>query len=289
MLWKSSLAWMVLLSSAGPLLAQSAATPGGPQEAWHPSGGSPVNVRGVTPAARTTAAADQPGESVTSMGRRLAKVSTGNGTLPNQHGQQWREYDISPYTLRVTSTNRPEQAVVDWILRETGYEAWHAEPLGILTATPRKLLVYHTPQMQELVAEVVDRFVSSEGAAHRFGLRVVTVNHPNWRAKAHRLLRPVQVQTPGAHAWLMQKEDAAVLLADLQRRSDYREYSSSQLLANNGQSTVVSATRSKSYVGNIRLQPGAWPGHEPETSVIDEGYSLDSSPCCRSTAARSTR
>ena len=92
------------------------------------------------------------------------RVTGGSGTLPNDAGQVWREYDISPYTTRVTTTKRPEQAIIDWILRETGYEAWHTEPLGILSAGPRTLRVYHTPKMQEIVADLVDRFVSSEAA-----------------------------------------------------------------------------------------------------------------------------
>src|SRR4051812_26459395 len=33
-----------------------------------------------------------------------AQVSKGAGTLPNEHGQVWREYDISPYTMRVESS-----------------------------------------------------------------------------------------------------------------------------------------------------------------------------------------
>ena len=61
-------------------------------------------------------------------------VNKGAGVLPNDQGQIWREYDISPYTSRVTNTERPEQAIVDWILRETGTEVWFSEPLGILTA-----------------------------------------------------------------------------------------------------------------------------------------------------------
>ena len=63
-----------------------------------------------------------------------ARVTNGNGTLPSDQGQVWREYDITPYTARVTSTNRPERAIVDWILRETGYEAWHGEAAAVLTA-----------------------------------------------------------------------------------------------------------------------------------------------------------
>ena len=138
-----------------------------------------------------------------------------DGTLPSGHGQVWRQYDISPYTLRVTSTKRPEQAVIDWILQETGYEAWHGEPLGVLSAGPRTLRVYHTPEVQAVVADLVNRFVSSEAESTAFSLRVATVEHPNWRAKAQRMLRPVSVQTPGVSAWLLAKEDAAMLLSDL--------------------------------------------------------------------------
>ena len=230
--------------------------------AWRPAGETTTG---------TPATADSPS-------RSGARVSGGTGTLPNQHGQVWREYDISPYTVRVTSTKRPEQALVDWILRETGYEAWHSEPLGILSAGRRTLYVYHTPEMQAVVAGLVDRFVSSKAETSTFGLRVVTVDHPNWRARAHRLMRPVPVQTPGVRAWLLQKEDAAVLMAELRRRSDYREHSSPHLMVNNGQSTVVSAMRGRPYVQDVLLRSDVWPGFEAEMGQIDEGYSLEFSP-----------
>ena len=129
--------------------------------------------------------------------RPITKVTSGNGALPNEHGQVWREYDISPYTLRVTATERPEQAIIDWILRETGYEAWHGEPLGVLSATKRSLRVYHTPDMQAVVAELIDRFIASEAETFAFGVRVITLDQPNWRTRAQRFLKPVNVQTPG--------------------------------------------------------------------------------------------
>ena len=208
----------------------------------------------------------------------VAEVTAGDGELPNEHGQLWRYYDISPYTLRVTATNRPEQAIIDWIFRETGYEVWHGEVLSILSPKPRTLRVYHTPEMQQVVADIVDRFVSTEAETHAFGLRVVSLSHPNWRSRAQRLLRPVQVQTPGVQAWIMQKEDAAILMAELRRRSDYREHSSPHLLVNNGQSTVVSATRGRSYVRSAVLRADTWPGFEPDTAMLDEGFSLEFSP-----------
>ncbi len=208
----------------------------------------------------------------------IAQVTNGTGTLPNDGGQVWREYDISPYTTRVTSTNRPEQAIVDWILRETGYEAWHSEPLGILSANNRTLRVYHTPQMQETVSEIVDRFVNSEAESQSFGIRIITIGSPNWRAKMERVLRPVPVQTQGVQAWLLSKEDTAMMISELRKRTDFREHSSPQLMVQNGQSTVVSASRPKNYIKDVILKQEIWPGFEPEMGQIDEGFSLEFKP-----------
>ena len=208
----------------------------------------------------------------------VGETRKGTGTLPNQHGQVWREYDIAPYTVRVTTTQRPEQALVDWILRETGYEAWHGEPLGILSATSRTLRVYHTPEMQQVVADLVDRFVRSEAETWQFSLRVITIDHPGWRMRVQRLLRPVTVQTPGVSAWLLQREDAAVLLTELQRRTDYREHTSPLLQVANGQSTVVSAMRSRPYMRDILVRSDVWQGFEPQPGAVDEGFLIEFSP-----------
>ena len=208
----------------------------------------------------------------------IAKVTEGNGSLPNDAGQVWREYDITPYVVRVTATNRPEQAIVDWILRETGYEAWHSDPFGFLSANRRTLRVYHTPQVQAAVADVVDRFVNTEAESSAFSVRVITIGHPDWRVKAKQMLHPVAVQTQGIQAWLVHKEDAALLLAELRKRTDFREHSSPQLLVNNGQSTTVAATRPKTYTRDITLHPNAWPAFEPELGQFDEGFSLELSP-----------
>jgi hypothetical protein len=207
-----------------------------------------------------------------------SRVTNGSGTLPNDHGQVWREYDISPYTTRVTGTNRPEQAIVDWVLRETGYEAWHGETVSILSADARSLRVYHTPTTQSIVAEVADRFVNSEAETHAFGIRVISLDSPSWRAKAQRMLRPVNVQTQGVQAWLIAKEDAAVLLGELRKRGDFREHSAPHLLVNNGQTAVATAARTHNYVRGVLLTPEAWPGFQPLTTQIDEGYTLELSP-----------
>lgn len=294
MMARGIMAWLVLgllagsaFSQAAPETAAPAAT--GSNNGWRRPGETAPAEASVAPSEQQAptagnqapmAANNQPPlEPVERMARSShARVSKGSGTLPNDHGQVWREYDISPYTARVTSTNKPEQAIVDWILRETGYETWHSEPLGILSADSRTLRVYHTPEMQAVVAEIVDRFVSSEAETQAFNLQIVTIEDPNWRAKALRLMTPVPVQSQGVQGWLMSKEDAALMLADLRKRNDFRYHSSPHLLVHNGQSIVVSTIRPRPYVKGAILREGTWPGYEPEMSQIDEGFALEFSP-----------
>ncbi|MGC3971986.1 MAG: hypothetical protein QM775_32985 [Pirellulales bacterium] len=208
----------------------------------------------------------------------IAKVTSGTGTLPNKDGQVWREYDISPYSARVTTTNRPEQALVDWILRETGYEVWHSNVVSILSADARSLRVYHTPEIQAIVGEVVDRFLNAQGQSQTVNVRVVSVASPNWRTRAQPALRAVPVQTQGISAWLMAREDASLLLTEMRKRSDFREHGSPQLFIQSGQSAVVSLMRPRPYTSDIVMRNDAWPGYEARSSQFDEGFSVEISP-----------
>jgi hypothetical protein len=272
--WK--LLFIVAALAVGGISFAFAQAPATPPPAIDPATGGPVSNWRPPSAGTTPSGSLQP---MTNAPRAsIAKVTNGTGTLPNDAGQVWREYDITPYTLRVTSTNRPEQAVVDWILRETGYDAWHSDPLGILCANGRTLRVYHTPQMQEQVSEIVDRFVNNQTEAQAFGIRLITLGSPNWRAKMQQVLRPVPVQSQGVQAWLLSKEDAAMMIAELQKRSDFREHSSPHLLVQNGQSTTVTASRPRTYIKDVILKAEAWPGFQPEMGQIDEGFSVEFKP-----------
>jgi len=205
-------------------------------------------------------------------------VNKGAGVLPNDHGQVWREYDIRPYTSRVTNTERPEQAVVDWILRETGTDVWFSEPLGILSANKDTLRVYHTPEMQRLVLDIVDRFVSSQAEAQAISIRLVSVGSPNWRTTAMSLLQPIDVKTAGVEAWIVSKENAAILLAQLRKRTDYREQDAPSIPIHNGQSHTITRTTPRTFVRSVRMRPDVWPGHELVSGQMQEGYSLQISP-----------
>ncbi len=206
------------------------------------------------------------------------RVSSGEAELPREHGQQYLRYDISPYTSRVTNSEKPEQAIVDWILRETGTEVWFAEPFGFLNADRKSLKVYHTPDVHKIVREVCDRFNASEAESHVFGVQLVTVGSPNWRSKLLPLMTPVNVQTPGMEAWLITKENAAVMLDDLRKRTDFREHNSPNLVIHNGQAQELSRMRPRNYVRSVRLLGGGFQGHELDMAQVEEGFSLMFSP-----------
>lgn len=205
------------------------------------------------------------------------KVSKGAGVLPNEHGQVWREYDISPYTNRVRDGDKPEQAVIDWVLRDTGTAVWFAEPLGILSASSTTLRVYHTPEMQQKVREVVERLVATGAESHALGVKLTTVGSPNWRARAFALLNPVEVKSPGVEAWLLSRENAAVLYEQLQARGDFREHSTPQTQVQNGQSQTLARKDPRTYSRGVQVK-SAFPFYDLIPGKVDEGYSLTISP-----------
>jgi len=198
--------------------------------------------------------------------------------LPHADGQKWAEYDIRPYTSRLAGVDKPEQAVVDWVLRETGTEIWFGEPLGFMSASRDTLRVYHVGAVQERVKGIVDRLVDRQGDRYAMGVRLVTVGSPNWRAKALSMLRPVPVQAAGVDAWLISKENAALLLSQLRKRTDYTEYSSPSFVIRNGHSQTLGRRQPRTYVRGLKMRENSWLGYEIDPGSIEEGYSLLLSP-----------
>jgi hypothetical protein len=196
------------------------------------------------------------------------------GTLPNDHGQVWREYDIRDYTSRAGSQEKPEQAVVDWILRETGTDAWFGETVSLLSVDPGAVRVYHTPEIQDRVNDIVERFVGSRPEAHQLLPRLMTLGSPDWRLKAMPMLRSVPVQTPGVEAWLLSRENAALLLAELKKRTDYREHNSPNLAIDNGQLHTIRSVRPRAYPRALQPGQAGFTGYQTEMGQVEEGFTL---------------
>ncbi len=286
----------MLMLVAGPLSAQSTPTQPTSAQAWDspaPSatsagGADSVNANWRAPdlgkqRAVASLSSDTPSLDAHKVQPATSAVpnrSGGKDMLPNDHGQIWQEYDISVYTSKVAGVENPQQAIIDWILRETGTEVWFSQPLGLLSADSRTLSVYHTPEMQRIVADVVGRFVNGTQDPHVLGMRLVAVSSPSWRTNFLHRLRPIAVQSPGIDAWLISKEDAALMLAELRRRSDFREHSAPNLVFYSGQSQTIAQQRPCNYIRSYRTRPqeNAWIGYDVERAQLQEGFTLQISP-----------
>lgn len=207
-----------------------------------------------------------------------APGKSGGGVLPQGNGQEHRVYDLRPYTGYLTKHDRPQQAVVDWILRETGTDLWFTEPFGFMNANRDSLSVYHTREVHQVIASMVERFTAGDKDPQILNLRVLNVSSPNWRSRTHSLMQHVSVQTPGLQAWLLTKENAALVLANLRQRSDVREVQAVDLVTHNGQTEKLSSVRGRNYTQNVGYAPSGWPPYEPKMGEVQEGYRIDISP-----------
>lgn len=194
--------------------------------------------------------------------------------LPNSSGQVWREYDITPYTSELTSLERPEQAVIEWILKETGTKLWFGEPMGVLSADRKRVVVYHTPEIQKVCKTIIDRFNRTRAQAQVFEVNLMTIDNPNWRATAYPMLQPVDLRSPGIEAWLVSKENAAILQSQLSRRGDFKRHSGGRVANPDGQTFVMEKSTPVSFVQALQWTPDQIPNYQPKTQTINEGYRL---------------
>jgi hypothetical protein len=267
-------------SSALP--AQVAAQPATQPIPSHPNQTNPnpiVPLTASNSAPPTIPSIESPSAKAANNSERGMPKPLGKIELPTSDGQHWVEYDIRPYTQNLKNIARPQQAILDWILRETGTDVWFNEPMGILTADRNALRVYHNAAMQTKVAQLYERFVNGLTDPQVYSVRLITVGNPNWRNRATSLMRSASVQTPGVQGWLMPKENNAILMAQLRERMDVRELQAVDIAMVNGQSQPLEQLRSRNFLREYKANPsGSWPLYTPVSDEIKEGYKIQLSP-----------
>ena len=196
--------------------------------------------------------------------------------IPSDQGQIWKTYDLQPFV----AVNGPEteKHVVDWILQETGYPAWHGSAPAALSARDGQLSCFHTPEMQARVIEIVDRFVGEADKPHRFTVRVLGLTGPAWRSEARPALQPIPTATPGVQAWILPRANAAAVVAQLRARTDATELPTGPVQAGNGLPAVLAGGRKQEYVQDYAATPNAWPGWQQQRATCDEGLSIELHP-----------
>jgi hypothetical protein len=199
-----------------------------------------------------------------------------------QAGQIWREYDLRGYLHRVRGLENPHRPVLDWILRETGTERWFGEVPGMLAVEQDRLRVFHTPEVQQTIGDIVNRFSDPQLSRWAVSVGFMTVESINWRTIALPMLQPVRVESPGVEAWLLKKEDAAVLMGHLRQRVDFREHSARSVLISHGQSHGVERWQPRTYPQSVQRTPDRYPGFQVQAGQVNEGYRLMLSPLMQS-------
>jgi len=196
--------------------------------------------------------------------------------VPADAGQVWKTYDIAAFVRGAGPGS--QRHVVDWVLQDTGSPQWHGDVAAVLAADATTLKCFHTPAMQARVEEIVARFVGDAATPHRFAVRVLGVGSPAWRKDARRLLRPIPAATPGVQAWILSREEAAVLVAMLRGRGDAAELPTGVAYAANGVPAVLSGGRRRPYVQDVAPRPDAGPGWLPLAAACDEALAIDVHP-----------
>lgn len=205
-------------------------------------------------------------------------LAAGNavGQLPSSAGQVWKSYNIAAFVEAAGPDS--EQHIVDWILHQTGYAAWHGEQAASLSASATTLSCYHTPEMQATVAAMVDRFTADAKTPHRFQVRVIGMGSVRWRGVAREKLTPIPAATPGVQAWMLPREASAALLTQLLARSDVEELPIGPVEAANGIPAALAGTRDRTYVKDFAAGPGVPGGWQPLEATCHEGISVEVQP-----------
>lgn len=239
---------------------------------WTPN---PTPTPNYVPVAQLPSQTNPPASTNQAPATRIARVETGAEVLPRTAGQVWRTYDISPFTQRFAPEQKPQQEIIDWILRDTGTDLWFGEPLGILSADYNRLHVYHTPAVQALVHSMIDRFVDPRSQSHVVTFRLVQVGSPAWRAPfiTQGQMSAVEVRSEGVQGWLMSKEAASVLLGELRRRSDFTELQGQNLYLASGRTEVLTQTRPVDYLSGLGVGTSGY--LENIVRTVNEGFSLE--------------
>ncbi len=151
-------------------------------------------------------------------------------SLPKDDGQYWVEYDLKPYTRNLTKVEQPQQAIIDWILRETGTDVWFSQPMGVLNADRDTLRCLSQSSDAKdgqrnlrTLCQRLDRPPSFWDAIDHYQQSQLANTSAGW-------MKSVQVQSPGVHAWLLSKENTALLFGHaarsfrLSRSSSWRHH-----------------------------------------------------------------
>lgn len=248
----------------------------------------PSSNDGDSASSRNIVRSEAPNSSSDLIGPKTTRFSYELNQLPNQDGQFWIVYDLTPFTDRFSPTAEPQKSIVEWIRFDSGKDFWHKEPFGVLSASRERLYVYHNADIQRYVSNIVDRFVDPAKSVFSFSIRVVAVQSPEWRLRSSQYLTPASVTLEGNGAdvqgWIVERDNIAKIIGDLEKRSDYMELSDSKNKVPNGRTFGwAAAAPRKSFARDYRADSEAASGYMADVSTVDEGFCVETTPLLSTT------
>lgn len=211
-------------------------------------------------------------------GPKITQFSKGAVDLPQESGQFWCVYDLSPYLTANSTVKNPEKTILNWILQDTGTDFWHSEPFGAFSFSGGKLYVYHNAKVQQYVSNVLDRFLDVKHKTEVFTIRLILLESPDWRTKAAEWIRPYPVKSSNAQGWILSVENRDKLLEDLSRRIDYIDLNRGQNKIPNGETFGwLYAAPSRNFTADMQIADNS-AGYVTNAQKIDEGYRIEVTP-----------
>ncbi|MDX2037609.1 MAG: hypothetical protein SFX72_13230 [Isosphaeraceae bacterium] len=198
--------------------------------------------------------------------------------FPNEAGQVWKDFDISKYTGLPHKDDAPQSAIVDWILRRTTAAPWHGDKVAVLAAGRSRLRVYHNSKIVGQVGEIVERFTDAYANFLSLRVRFVAAADTRWRYSVYKRLEVIGTGTQGQQIWTLNKEDASLVMSQMQVWQGFRLLADQRVELINGQTLTVKTTEPRTFTGNLQRDSAVGLGFQPKTETLEEGVTLRISP-----------
>jgi hypothetical protein len=196
----------------------------------------------------------------------------------NEAGFQWMRRSISRYTRAAQSQKNPQKAIIDWIFRRTGPNAWHGEKTAVLNASKTELWAYNSPEILDQVDEVVERFTGAKEDVLSLHVQFIAAVDTRWRHSVFSRLQSVGSGPQGQQIWMMRVEDAALVLSQMQIQQGFRKLTDQRIDMVNGQTLTIKTSEPRTFSGGIQRESAAGTGFQPKADKLEESIIMRLSP-----------
>ncbi len=199
-------------------------------------------------------------------------------TFPRERTFKLQKWDISRYTRITNHQAPPEKALIDWIFLRTGTAEWHGDRPAALWANRNYLYAYNSPEMLKQAYDIVERFTQSVEDMLTVQVQLVAAVDPRWRYTVYSRLTYVGGGPQGQQIWTMMKDDAALVLSQMQVQQGFRPLSRSRFEMINGQTVTLKTQEERTIVGGLQRDSSAGLSFQPRPETLNEGIVLKFSP-----------